>query len=139
MIEMLAAAAAVFVLDIGTKRIVEARLTQRGVALGPALELKHVSSRRPRYERDATKIAMGLLWLTAFASIVALNFAGARFQSASTLIGAGIALGGAAGNLADIVTRQAITDFIDFKWWPAFNLADVAILGGLAMAFWPAR
>lgn len=139
MVEMLAAAALTLALDIGSKRMVEARLTQRVVALGSTLELRHVSSRRPRYQRNATKVLLTLFWLAAFVSIILLNVFGNRIQSSLALIGAGIALGGAAGNLADIVTRQAVTDFIDFKWWPAFNLADVAILGGLALALWPAR
>ena len=139
MIEMLVAAALTFALDIGTKQIVEARLAQRVVALGSSLELRHVSSRRPRYERDSAKIALAIVWVAAFSSVIALNFTGHRFQSPAALVGAGIALGGAAGNLRDIVMRNAVTDFIDFKWWPAFNIADVAILGGLALAFWPAR
>jgi signal peptidase II len=53
------------------------------------------------------------------------------------LLGLGAALGGAAGNLLDVVRRRSIVDFIDLGWWPTFNLADVAILAGLAAAFWP--
>ena len=47
MIEPFVAAAATLALDFATKRIAETRLTQRGVALSSAFELKHVSSRRP--------------------------------------------------------------------------------------------
>jgi signal peptidase II len=42
----------------------------------------------------------------------------------------GLLVGGAIGNLADRVRADAVTDFIDFPLWPAFNLADVAITVG---------
>jgi signal peptidase II len=45
---------------------------------------------------------------------------------------AGLAYGGALGNLADRVRIDAVTDFIDPPLWPAFNLADVAIVIGVA-------
>jgi signal peptidase II len=44
----------------------------------------------------------------------------------------GLVLGGALGNLADRVRIGAAIDFIDPPVWPAFNLADVAIVGGVA-------
>ena len=45
-------------------------------------------------------------------------------------------LGGAAGNLSDRIRTGEVTDFIDFRVWPVFNLADTAIvLGALALAF----
>jgi signal peptidase II len=46
----------------------------------------------------------------------------------------GLLAGGALGNLADRVRAGAVTDFIDFPLWPAFNVADVAItLGALGL------
>jgi signal peptidase II len=46
----------------------------------------------------------------------------------------GLLAGGALGNLADRVRADAVTDFIDFPLWPAFNLADVAItIGALGL------
>ena len=44
----------------------------------------------------------------------------------------GLVVGGAFGNLADRVRIGAAIDFIDPPVWPAFNLADVAIVGGVA-------
>lgn len=71
----------------------------------------------------------------ALASALALHWSKMWFQSASALAGLGFALGGAAGNLLDIVSRKHIVDFIDLGWWPVFNVADVAIVGGLILAF----
>jgi signal peptidase II len=45
---------------------------------------------------------------------------------------AGLVIGGALGNLADRVRIGSAIDFIDPPLWPAFNLADVAIVGGVA-------
>ncbi len=46
-------------------------------------------------------------------------------------------LGGAVGNLIDRVTYGHVIDFLDFHWrgwhWPAFNLADSAIVGGAGL------
>jgi signal peptidase II len=44
----------------------------------------------------------------------------------------GLVVGGALGNLADRVRIGAAIDFLDPPLWPAFNLADVAIVGGVA-------
>jgi len=39
-------------------------------------------------------------------------------------------LGGALGNLADRLRYGLVVDFLDFKVWPVFNLADSAIFIG---------
>jgi signal peptidase II len=47
----------------------------------------------------------------------------------------GLIIGGALGNLVDRLQHGAVTDFLDFYLatyhWPSFNLADVAIVGGV--------
>ncbi len=50
----------------------------------------------------------------------------------STLLkmGLGLDLGGAIGNLIDRLRLGAVTDFINFGFWPVFNLADTAIVVG---------
>jgi signal peptidase II len=45
----------------------------------------------------------------------------------------GLIAGGALGNLADRVRIDSVTDFIDPPAWPAFNLADIAIVAGVAI------
>ena len=39
-------------------------------------------------------------------------------------------LGGAIGNYIDRILRGYVVDFLDFKVWPVFNLADVMIVIG---------
>ena len=49
----------------------------------------------------------------------------------------GLIAGGALGNVIDRVRFGAVTDFLDFHLgtyhWPAFNLADVAVVTGAAL------
>ena len=45
----------------------------------------------------------------------------------------GLLIGGSVSNLADRVRLGHVTDFIDFGWWPAFNLADSFIVIGVAI------
>lgn len=45
----------------------------------------------------------------------------------------GLQLGGALGNLADRLQHGYVVDFIDFKIWPVFNLADMAIVTGVGI------
>ena len=65
--------------------------------------------------------------------------AGARSCSASRLseITVGLIIGGAIGNIIDRLVRDpgwlrgGVVDFIDFQWFPIFNVADMAItIGG---------
>lgn len=39
--------------------------------------------------------------------------------------------GGAVGNLIDRLIFGQVTDFLDFYFWPVFNLADSAIVIGM--------
>ena len=42
-------------------------------------------------------------------------------------------VGGAAGNLIDRLTNSAaVIDFLDFRFWPVFNIADIAIVLGMS-------
>jgi signal peptidase II len=43
----------------------------------------------------------------------------------------GLLLGGAVGNLLDRLRQGYVTDFIHFPHWPAFNVADMCITGGV--------
>jgi signal peptidase II len=45
----------------------------------------------------------------------------------------GLLIGGSVSNLVDRVRLGHVTDFIDFGWWPAFNLADSFIVIGVAI------
>jgi signal peptidase II len=48
-------------------------------------------------------------------------------------VAVGLLVGGSASNLADRVRLGHVTDFLDLRYWPAFNLADSFIVIGVAM------
>ena len=57
-----------------------------------------------------------------------------RFYILNTLLGKlslGLILGGTVGNLIDRLRYGGyVTDFIDFSFWPAFNIADSSVVVG---------
>jgi signal peptidase II len=48
-------------------------------------------------------------------------------------IALGLVIGGSVSNLADRIRLGHVTDFLDFRYWPAFNLADSFIVIGVAI------
>ena len=48
-------------------------------------------------------------------------------------ISLGLQLGGALGNLLDRILLGSVVDFIDFKIWPVFNFADMAVVSGVSI------
>lgn len=124
----LAFGACILLIDQWSKVSIQARR-------GSLVSFRFVPHRARSYEQTGPRAALVLTWLLALASVVILHRLGAWFQSPTSLAGLGLAFGGAAGNLLDILRRRYVVDFIDLGWWPVFNLADVAILGGLAAAF----
>ncbi|HKW70268.1 MAG TPA: signal peptidase II [Candidatus Dormibacteraeota bacterium] len=45
----------------------------------------------------------------------------------------GLVMGGTLGNGYDRVVHGTVTDFIDFHFWPVFNVADSAVSVGVAL------
>ena len=77
--------------------------------------------------------------LIAVVATVVIVWLLATLRGGNTRLGAfgmGCVIGGAAGNLIDRLFRGeglldgAVVDFIDFQWWPVFNVADMAIVIG---------
>ena len=76
--------------------------------------------------------------------IVVVILSGVRKNSSPVVaIAAGFVVGGALGNLADRLFRGdgwlhgSVVDFIDFQWFPIFNVADMAVnVGGVMFVLW---
>ena len=60
-----------------------------------------------------------------------INEGGWMMQYGAALFG-----GGAIGNLIDRARSGIVIDFFDFRIWPVFNVADIAICVGVAMILW---
>ena len=134
MIYLVISAAFVFISDHWTKAAAK-RIGRQ--PWGPLVQFRYVCNRKDLYRRSAAKITLAFVWAFSCFAAVFLHVSGLWFQTPFQLLALGCALGGAAGNLLDIVQHQYVVDFVDLGWWPVFNLADVGIVGGLAFAFWP--
>mgnify|MGYP000845584163 CR=1 FL=1 len=51
-------------------------------------------------------------------------------------LGLTLALAGGVGNLIDRLRWGSVIDFLDVRFWPVFNVADMAIAAGVILIFW---
>ena len=136
---MLAAVAApVLVLDQVSKLLVVERVEgQEPISLLGGQLLIQVT-RNPGAAFSFATNATPVFTVVAVVVIVAILWTARRVRSTGWALALGLLLGGAAGNLVDRIFRSpgpgrgAVVDFLDFRVWPSFNVADSAIVvGGL--------
>ncbi|MBA3299431.1 MAG: signal peptidase II [Thermoleophilaceae bacterium] len=128
----LATAGVVLVSDQGSKLLVTSSLG-RGESVNVFFGLDLTNTRN-------TGVAFGALegrgaivgLLIGVVLVVLLGYFAANATREWLWLPVGMLLGGAAGNLLDRAREGAVIDFIDPVAWPAFNLADVAIVLGVA-------
>jgi signal peptidase II len=109
------------------------------VHLGPFLDLIVAWNPGVSYSllRATTDIERYLLLALAFAAIALLLVWLWRARSRATAFALGLIIGGAIGNAYDRWAYGAVADFFRFHIgdlsWYVFNLADVAIVAGVAL------
>jgi signal peptidase II len=127
-------ALAVFLLDQGTKALVEGSMRPgESIAVIPGfLSITHI-----RNDGGAFGILGGsplvLLIGSVVAVVIVLWMLLTGQASRLTTLGCGLILGGAAGNLLDRLSTGEVTDFVHFSFWYVFNAADAAITVGVAV------
>ncbi|MCL1975474.1 MAG: signal peptidase II [Firmicutes bacterium] len=89
----------------------------------------------------AFSILQGQRWIfiiTTLAVLVAILWFMRSVSKNDKLLRAALALfcGGALGNFIDRLRVGAVTDFIDFHFFPIFNIADSCIVIGAALLGW---
>ena len=115
------------------------RYTKVWAAHSPAVRRGFLFYGRKQFPRSgfaSEPVVLVAVWFAALAAIVAGIESGLIFQTAAAQIGVGAAIGGSASNLYDRLRRRAVIDFLDLRWWPVFNLADVGITVGAITALW---
>jgi signal peptidase II len=129
-----AVVSAAVVADQLTKHVVasEVALDDEVKVLGP-FTIHHVQN---------SGIAFGL-FASATAAVIVLTviavgwmigyFARSGARHPLLPVAVGLLIGGSLSNLADRVRLGHVTDFLDFRYWPAFNLADSFIVIGVAV------
>jgi signal peptidase II len=81
-----------------------------------------------------------IIALLAVLVVVALGWSLRSKHSTLGTVATGLVIGGAIGNVADRLFRAKngvlsghVIDFIDFRWWPAFNVADMGVVVGAVL------
>ena len=139
-----ATAAAVFILDRFTKRLIENNLSVMDTyrVVPGFFDIVHSQNRGIAFglfNDGNSNWSTGLVALFSVAAVLviaALLWNGARIERLS-LAGLSLILGGAAGNLFDRIASGRVTDFLEFYvgnyHWPTFNVADSAIVVGCGL------
>ncbi len=78
-----------------------------------------------------------LLWLISICLIVLLAVSRSFLKAPLIQRAAfGLIIGGALGNWLDRVRVGYVIDFLDFRVWPVFNVADSCITVGICIFIW---
>jgi len=134
----------VLVVDQISKAAILARVSpETGVPVIPGLfQLVQVKNRGIAFglfADSSSPLTFGFMILLAAAALGLVGYLLFKSKPSSRLAGIGLALilGGAFGNLLDRVARGHVVDFLDVYvgpyHWPAFNVADSAIVIGAGM------
>ncbi len=133
---LFAVAFAVIGLDRYTKHLVQTYLPLHQswnpiTWLEPIVTLTHVRNTGAAFGLFP---GMGIVFIViAIAVVVAIIVYFRQIAAASWVlqVAFGLQLGGAAGNnLIDRLIYGYVTDFIDFRVWPVFNVADMSVVVG---------
>jgi signal peptidase II len=125
----------VFCADQVTKAIVTRTLAQGNVVviLGGAAQLEYARNTGAAFSlfrAGGALFAVIAIVVSAGILVYYRSTAGGPFLVRLAL---GCILGGALGNLVDRVRLGYVVDFIDFHWWPVFNVADSCIVVGVLL------
>ena len=129
-----AIAGAAVVADQLTKHIVASQLwlDENVKVIGP-FSIHHVQNSGIAFGlfSQATGVVIVLTLVAVAWMIVYFLRSGARHPLLPVAVG--LLIGGSISNLADRVRLGHVTDFLDLRYWPAFNLADSFIVIGVAI------
>ena len=124
-------AALVFVLDQLSKLAVKG-LQQPVVLIPSFLQVTYIENTGSSFGMlqgwSYFLAAMGIIIIIAF-----LLFFRSFPKDLLAIAAIGLILGGALGNTVDRLLLGHVVDFIDFSFWPAFNIADSAMTIGVVL------
>ena len=132
--------AAIAVAAVGADQLTK-HVVARALALGEELQIAgpfsihHVQNSGIAFGlfSRATSVVIALTALAVLWMLVFFARSGARHPVLPVALG--FVLGGSVSNLVDRVRLGHVTDFLDLRFWPAFNLADMFIVVGVATLF----
>jgi signal peptidase II len=106
------------------------------VLLPRLLYFTHVRNYGAAFGIMSNRTAFFVFITVAVVTIIVLTYQ--RLAAGRKMLRWGLALqlGGAMGNLIDRLRGGYVTDFIDLRVWPVFNVADIAIVAGVVLLCW---
>lgn len=123
----------VITLDQVSKAVVVASLELgESVRIAPGFELSHVRNTGVAFGAFAGS-GLPVALLAGVALIGLLVYFSREPDRPRLWLPVGLLVGGALGNLADRARGGGVIDFLDPVAWPAFNLADTAIVIGVGL------
>jgi signal peptidase II len=129
-----AVALAAVVADQVTKHVVTRTLSlDESVHVAGPLSIHHVQNSGIAFGlfSSATAVVTVVTGVAVVWMLVFFARSGSRHPVLPAALG--LLIGGSVSNLVDRIRLHHVTDFIDLKWWPAFNLADSFIVVGVAI------
>jgi signal peptidase II len=117
-----------------TKEVVSSRLGLGDEArvLGP-LAIHHVQNSGIAFGFFASATSFVILLTALAVGWMLWFFARSGSRHPILPVALGLVIGGSVSNLVDRVRLGHVTDFLDLRFWPAFNLADSFIVVGVAV------
>jgi signal peptidase II len=134
LLSALALALVVFAVDQGIKSVVEGsmRLGESITLVSGFLSLTYIKNDGGAFGILGGSQMILLVGSTVAVAVVLWMLLSGR-PSVPTMVGCGLILGGAAGNLLDRLNSGEVTDYIHFSFWYIFNAADAAIVVGVGL------
>lgn len=125
----------VLLLDLLTKYIVQSRmeLFQSIPVIDNIFHITYIMNPGAAFGIMANKTGLFITVTLVLLIGVAIFYKQLRQQGALAVSALGLVVGGALGNLIDRLRYGQVVDFLDFRIWPIFNVADVAIVVGMAL------
>ncbi len=129
-----AIACAAIAADQATKRLVGAQLQlDEGVHVVGPFWIHHVRNSGIAFGLFASATAVVIALTGAAVAWMLGYFARSGARHPVLPVALGLVIGGSVSNLLDRIRLGYVTDFLDFRYWPAFNLADTFIVIGVGI------
>ena len=129
----------VLVLDLLTKFLIRESLSVgEKITVLPFFSIAHVQNLGIAFGLLLFDFMRWVLIIIAFAVALGIFWSCKHKKLKEHYLAWGLIAGGALGNAIDRIFYGVVTDFINFSFWPAFNVADSALTIGVIILIWHA-
>lgn len=118
--------------DLATKQWARGLEIGEQVFLSGWLSLTHVEN---PFVAFSLPVPLPLVVAVGLAAVAVISWTWLRLPVDACLASAALGVLGAGvlGNLVDRLHDGSVTDMVRVGWWPVFNVADVALIAGMAL------